>query len=95
MGDRHIARVQLGAFFIVFAFWDFSVRLIAPPTSPHLPSEPAFLLRSLKYSTQRIVLTRSDSGNDVFNASGLLGPLASEALANVYLPSTEQTVGKR
>lgn len=56
-------------------------------------SKPSFG-RSLKYSTQRIVLTRSDSGKDVFNTSGLLGPLASEALANVYLPSSEQTVGK-
>jgi hypothetical protein len=48
----------------------------------------------LKYSTQRIVITRNDSGKDVFNTSGLLGPLASEGLANVYLPSSEQTVGK-
>lgn len=56
-------------------------------------SKPSFL-RSLKYSTQRIVLTRNDSGKDVFNTSGLLGPLASEALANVYLPPSEQTVGK-
>ena len=56
-------------------------------------SKPSFW-RSLKYSTQRIVITRNDSGRDVFNTSGLLGPLASEGLANVYLPSSEQTVGK-
>ena len=56
-------------------------------------SKPSFW-RSLKYSTQRIVITRNDSGKDVFNTSGLLGPLASEGLANVYLPSSEQTVGK-
>jgi hypothetical protein len=56
-------------------------------------NKPSFW-RSLKYSTRRIVITRNDSGKDVFNTSGLLGPLASEGLANVYLPSSEQTVGK-
>jgi hypothetical protein len=56
-------------------------------------SQPSFW-RSLKYSTQRVVITRNDAGRDVFNTSGLLGPLAAEALANAYLPSSEQTVGK-
>ena len=56
-------------------------------------SKPSFW-RSLKYSTQRVVITRNDSGRDVLNTSGLLGPLASESLANVYLPSSEQTVGR-
>ena len=56
-------------------------------------SKPAFW-RSLRYSAQRVVITRNDSGKDVFNTSGLLGALASEGLANVYLPSSEQTVGK-
>jgi hypothetical protein len=58
------------------------------------PESKPSLWRSLKYSTQRIVITRNDSGKDVFNTSGLLGLLASEGLANVYLPSSEQTVGK-
>jgi hypothetical protein len=56
-------------------------------------SKPSFW-GSLKYSTQRVIITRNDSGRDVFNTSGLLGSLASEGLANVYLPSSEQTVGK-
>jgi hypothetical protein len=56
-------------------------------------SKPSFW-GSLKYSTQRVIITRNDSGRDVFNTSGLLGPLASEGLANVYLPLSEQTVGK-
>lgn len=47
--------------------------------------------RAIKYSAQRIFVTRNDKGNDVFNASGLMGPLAAEALANVYLPRSEQT----
>jgi hypothetical protein len=58
------------------------------------PESKPSLWRSFKYSTQRIVITRNDSGRDVFNTSGLLGPLASEGLANAYLPSSERTVGK-
>ena len=49
---------------------------------------------SVKYSARRLVVTRSDSGNDVFNASGLVGPLAGETLANAYLPKTQQTGAK-
>ena len=49
---------------------------------------------SIKYSARRLFVTRSDSGNDVFNASGLIGPLAGETLANTYLPKTEQTGAK-
>jgi hypothetical protein len=56
-------------------------------------SKPTFW-GSVKYSAERIVITRNDSGKDVFNTSGVLGPLAGEALANVYLPQSEQTVGK-
>lgn len=58
------------------------------------PESKPSLWRSLKYSTRAIVITRDDSGKDVFNTSALVGPLASEALANAYLPSSEQTVGK-
>jgi hypothetical protein len=53
-------------------------------------SHPGFF-RAIKYSAERIVVTRNDKGNDVFNSSGLLGPLAAEALSNSYLPRSEQT----
>jgi hypothetical protein len=56
-------------------------------------SEPT-MWRTAKYSAQLMVMTRDDSGARVFNSSGLLGPFASEALANVYLPASEQTIGK-
>jgi hypothetical protein len=49
---------------------------------------------SVKYSAQRLVVTRDDAGRDVFNASGVFGTLAAEALANAYLPASEQTAGK-
>jgi hypothetical protein len=56
-------------------------------------SKPTFW-GSLQYSTQRIVVTRNDSGKSVLNTSGLLAPLASEGLANLYLPPSEQTFGR-
>ena len=49
---------------------------------------------SVKYSATRLVVTRNDSGNEVFNISGIVGPLAGEALANTYLPVREQTGAK-
>ena len=55
-------------------------------------SKPTFW-GSLKYSAERVVVTRNDAGKDVFNSSGLFGTFAAEALANVYLPPSEQTVG--
>jgi hypothetical protein len=84
-----MARTSSSSFFgsFLFASWLHQDPRFFPQ------SKPSFW-RSLKYSTQRIVITRNDSGEDVFNTSGLLGPLAAEGLANVYLPSSEQTVGK-
>jgi len=84
-----MARASTSSFFGTFLF----------PSLFHedprfFPQSKPSLWGSLKYSTQRIVITRNDSGKDVLNTSGLLGPLASEGLANVYLPSSEQTVGK-
>jgi len=49
---------------------------------------------SVKYSAKRLVVTRSDAGESVVNAAGLIGPLGAEALANVYLPRSEQTGAK-
>jgi hypothetical protein len=51
------------------------------------------LKETLKYAGQRLVYTRSDSGDRVINFDGLLGPLASEGLANTYYPKTNRGVG--
>ncbi len=65
-----------------------------------LRQDPRFFVRNsptfghaVKYSLTRIVITRRDSGEDTVNSSGLLGPLAGESLANVYLPKQDRTVG--
>jgi hypothetical protein len=41
---------------------------------------------SAKYAAARLVITRSDAGKQVINYAGLVGPLAGEALANIYYP---------
>jgi hypothetical protein len=81
-----IARASSTSFFGTFVF--ASMFRQDPRFFPE--SHPSFL-RAIKYSAVRIVVTRSDKGNDVFNSSGLLGPLAAEALSNSYLPRSEQT----
>jgi hypothetical protein len=48
---------------------------------------------SVKYSVQRLFVTRSDSGSNTANWSGLLGPLFAEGLANSYWPERERTAG--
>jgi hypothetical protein len=48
---------------------------------------------AVKYSFERVFVTRSDDGRDVVNWSGLGGPLMAEGLANVYWPDRNRTVG--
>ncbi len=55
-------------------------------------SHPSFG-HAIKYSIQRVFVTRSDDGRDVPNASGLGGMLMAEGLANVYWPDRNRTVG--
>jgi hypothetical protein len=81
-----MARASSTSFFGTFVF--ASMLRQDPRFFPE--SHPSFL-HAIKYSAVRIVVTRNDKGNDVFNSSGLLGPLAAEALSNSYLPRSEQT----
>jgi hypothetical protein len=53
--------------------------------NPNLP----FMKRAL-YSMSRVVLTRSDSGHQTFNASYVLGGAASQALSDLYVPGQRQ-----
>jgi hypothetical protein len=46
------------------------------------------------YAIERTVITRTDTGRNVFNWSGVLGGLMAESLANSYLPDAERTTGK-
>lgn len=46
------------------------------------------------YALRSLVVTRTDSGGEAFNWSGIIGSLAAEGLANSYLPDEERTTGK-
>jgi hypothetical protein len=55
-------------------------------------ANPSFF-HAVKYSVQRVFVTRNDDGRDVMNWSGLAGPVMAEGLANVYWPDQNRTVG--
>ena len=55
-------------------------------------TNPSFA-HAVKYSVQRVFVTRNDDGRDVANFSGLAGPMMAEGLANVYWPDRNRTVG--
>jgi hypothetical protein len=48
---------------------------------------------AMKYSGERVFVTRNDEGRNVVNWSGLAGPLLAEGLANVYWPEQNRSVG--
>jgi hypothetical protein len=91
-GDRFgadIARAVSNSFFTSFVL----------PSTLHqdprfFPQNRPTIWGSVKYSVRRLFVTRTDSGRDTFNTSVILGTAASEALANSYLPVSEQTAGK-
>jgi hypothetical protein len=91
-GSRFGANMATGTSSSFFGTFVFATWLHEDPR--FFPQSNPTFWRSLKHSTKRIVITRKDSGRDVFNTSGLLGPLAAEGIANAYLPSSEQTVGR-
>jgi len=48
---------------------------------------------SVKYSAKRVFVTRTDSGRETFNSSGILGTVAAEGLSNAYVPGAQQGAG--
>lgn len=46
------------------------------------------------HALRRVLVIRTNEGNETFNIPGTLGPLLAEGLANVYLPDSERTPGK-
>jgi len=45
------------------------------------------------YATTRVVVTKSDKGENTFNTSELLGALFTSSLQNAYYPSEDRTFG--
>jgi hypothetical protein len=65
-----------------------------------LHQDPRFYVRknlsftqTVEYSAERLLYTRSDSGEKEINYSGLIGPLMGEGLANAYYPEENRTAG--
>jgi hypothetical protein len=83
-----LARESSGEFFGTFAI--ASVLHDDPRFFPEY--NPTFK-HSMKYSFNRLFVTRNDAGQKVANMPGLLGPLLGESLANVYWPDRNRTVG--
>jgi hypothetical protein len=50
-------------------------------------------LKRTGYALTRVVITRSDSGKEVFNASEVVGAGASAGLSSVYYPVRERSFG--
>ena len=50
-------------------------------------------VKRTEYALTRAVITRSDSGKEVFNASEVIGAGASAGISNLYYPSRERGVG--
>ena len=50
-------------------------------------------LKRTEYALSRAVITRSDSGNEVFNAGEVIGAGAAAGISNLYYPSRERTFG--
>jgi hypothetical protein len=50
-------------------------------------------LKRTEYALSRAVITRSDSGNEVFNAGEVVGAGAAAGLSNLYYPRPERGIG--
>jgi len=50
-------------------------------------------LKRAGYALSRAVVTRSDSGKNVFNVSEVVGAGAAAGISNLYYPSRERTLG--
>jgi hypothetical protein len=86
---QKVARSSSNSFFSTFLF---ASALHQDPR--FFPQIRPTLWGSVKYSTQRVFITRTDSGVDTFNTSGVAGTVAAEGLANAYLPDSDRTAGQ-
>lgn len=90
-GDRFgssLAREASGEFFGTF------ILASALHQDPRFfPQRHPGFSKGVKYSIQRVFITRTDDGRNQTNWSGLAGPLLGEGLANAYWPDRNRTVG--
>ena len=88
---------RFGATMAVNASTDMFGTFLLPAIAHH---DPRYFVsnggfgRKIGHAIRRVLLTRTDSGGETANWSGLLGILGAEGLANTYLPDAEQTTSK-
>jgi hypothetical protein len=70
---------------------EFVVPVIAHEDTRYYTLGRGGFLRRTGYALSRVVVTRSDSGNEVFNASEVIGAGASAGLSSLYYPSRERS----
>ena len=56
----------------------------------YFPSRKNGFLSRITYAVSRVLVTKSDSGNDTFNSSLLAGTVLSKTLTNLYYPRPER-----
>ena len=49
------------------------------------------IVKRTEYSLSRVLITRTDSGNETFNASEIVGAGSASAISSLYYPSQERT----
>jgi len=74
-------------------FSEFMLASILHQDPRFFPQENPTFGGSIKYSVERVFVTRADDGHDTVNWSGLIGPAMAEGLANAYWPENERTAG--
>lgn len=72
---------------------EFIVPAIAHEDTRYYTLGNGGFLKRTKYSLERVVVTRSDSGKATFNAGEVIGSGAAAGLSNLYYPQSQRTFG--
>ena len=70
---------------------EFAVPVITHEDARYYTLGSGGFLRRMGYALSRAVITRSDTGNDVFNASEVIGAGVASGLSSLYYPSRERS----
>jgi hypothetical protein len=72
----------------------FALSTILHQDPRYFPSYRRGLISRVWYSSSRVVVTRSDSGDSTFNTSEFLGALFTSSLQNAYYPRHDRNFGE-
>jgi len=72
----------------------FALSTILHQDPRYFPSRKRSLISRAWYATTRVVVTRSDRGDNAFNSSEFLGALFTSSLQNAYYPRHDRNIGE-